>query len=211
MENVILIQHPLIQHKLTYLRKKDTNPKEFRELVKEVSGLMVFEIFSNIKLKEIEIETPISSTKSKVIDEDIVIVPILRAGMIMAEGILNIIPQAKVGFVGIYRDPESLQPVEYYCKLPENLENSTVVIVDPMLATGGSANKTISLVKEAKANKILFVCLISAPEGIEKVRRENPDVKIYTIAIDEHLNSHGYIVPGLGDAGDRLFGTKWKI
>ncbi|MEF3244462.1 MAG: uracil phosphoribosyltransferase [Caldisericaceae bacterium] len=208
MENVILIQHPLIQHKLTYLRKKDTNPKEFRELVKEVSGLMVFEIFSNIKLKEIEIETPISSTKSKVIDEDIVIVPILRAGMIMAEGILNIIPQAKVGFVGIYRDPESLQPVEYYCKLPENLENSTVVIVDPMLATGGSANKTISLVKEAKANKILFVCLISAPEGIEKVRRENPDVKIYTIAIDEHLNSHGYIVPGLGDAGDRLFGTK---
>lgn len=208
MENVILIQHPLIQHKLTYLRKKDTNPKEFRELVKEVSGLMVFEIFSNIKLKEIEIETPISSTKSKVIDEDIVIVPILRAGVIMAEGILNIIPQAKVGFVGVYRDPESLQPVEYYCKLPQNLENSTVVIVDPMLATGGSANKTISLVKEAKASRILFVCLISAPEGIEKVRLEHPDVKIYTIAIDEHLNSHGYIVPGLGDAGDRLFGTK---
>ncbi len=208
MENVILIQHPLIQHKLTYLRKKDTNPKEFRELVKEVSGLMAFEIFSNIKLKEIDIETPISSTKSKVIDEDIVIVPILRAGVIMAEGILNIIPQAKVGFVGIYRDPESLQPVEYYCKLPQNLENSTVVIVDPMLATGGSANKTISLVREAKASKILFVCLISAPEGIEKVRLAYPDVKIYTIAIDEHLNSHGYIVPGLGDAGDRLFGTR---
>jgi len=211
MDNVVLIEHPLIQHKLTYLRKKDTNPKEFRELVKEVSGLMVFEIFRNIKLKEVEIETPIATTKSKVVDEDIVIVPILRAGILMADGILNIIPQARVGFIGVYRDPETLKPVEYYNKLPKNLENSSVVIVDPMLATGGSAAKAVSLVKEAHAKNVIFVCLISAPEGIKKLTEAHPDIKIYTIAIDEHLNSHGYIVPGLGDAGDRLFGTKWRV
>jgi len=203
-----LIQHPLIQHKLTYLRKKETNPKEFRELVKELSALMVYEIFRDTKLKEIEIETPIDKTKSYIIDEDIAIVPILRAGIVMAEGILDLIPQARVGYIGIYRDPKTLEPVEYYSKLPTNIENSSVFVVDPMLATGGSASKAISVVKEAKAKKIFFVCLISAPEGIEKIEHDHPDVKIYTIAIDQKLNSHGYIIPGLGDAGDRLFGTK---
>ncbi|MCI4462844.1 MAG: uracil phosphoribosyltransferase [Caldisericum sp.] len=208
MKNVNLIQHPLIQHKLTYLRKKETNPKEFRELVKELSALMVYEIFRDTKLKEIEIETPIDKTKSYIIDEDIAIVPILRAGIVMAEGILDLIPQARVGYIGIYRDPKTLEPVEYYSKLPTNIENSSVFVVDPMLATGGSASKAISVVKEAKAKKIFFVCLISAPEGIEKIEHDHPDVKIYTIAIDQKLNSHGYIIPGLGDAGDRLFGTK---
>ncbi|MGB9769191.1 MULTISPECIES: uracil phosphoribosyltransferase [Caldisericum] len=208
MENVNLIKHPLIQHKLTYLRKKETNPKEFRELVKELSALMVYEIFRDTKLKEVEIETPIEKTKSYIIDEDIAIVPILRAGIVMAEGILDLIPQARVGYIGIYRDPQTLEPVEYYSKLPINIENSSVFIVDPMLATGGSASKAISIVKEAKAKKIYFVCLISAPEGIMKIEQDHPDVKIYTIAVDERLNSHGYIVPGLGDAGDRLFGTK---
>lgn len=208
MENVNLIKHPLIQHKLTYLRKKETSPKEFRELVKELSALMVYEIFRDTKLKEVEIETPIAKTKSQVIDEDIAIVPILRAGIVMAEGILDLIPQARVGYIGIYRDPNTLEPVEYYSKLPVNIENSSVFVVDPMLATGGSASKAISLVKEARAKKIFFVCLISAPEGISKIEHDHPDVKIYTIAIDEKLNSHGYIIPGLGDAGDRLFGTK---
>ncbi|MFU2157586.1 uracil phosphoribosyltransferase [Caldisericum sp. AR60] len=208
MENVNLIKHPLIQHKLTYLRKKETNPKEFRELVKELSALMVYEIFRDTKLKEVEIETPIEKTKSYIIDEDIAIVPILRAGIVMAEGILDLIPQARVGYIGIYRNPQTLEPVEYYSKLPINIENSSVFIVDPMLATGGSASKAISIVKEAKAKKIYFVCLISAPEGIMKIEQDHPDVKIYTIAVDERLNSHGYIVPGLGDAGDRLFGTK---
>ncbi|BAL80878.1 uracil phosphoribosyltransferase [Caldisericum exile] len=208
MENVNLIRHPLIQHKLTYLRKKETNPKEFRELVKELSALMVYEIFRDTKLKEVEIETPIEKTKSYVIDEDIAIVPILRAGIVMAEGILDLIPQARVGYIGIYRDPQTLEPVEYYSKLPTNIENSSVFVVDPMLATGGSASKAITVVKEAHAKKIFFVCLISAPEGIKKIELDHPDVKIYTIAIDEKLNSHGYIVPGLGDAGDRLFGTK---
>jgi uracil phosphoribosyltransferase len=208
MKNVNLIQHPLIQHKLTYLRKKETNPKEFRELVKELSALMVYEIFRDTKLKEVEIETPIDKTKSYIIDEDIAIVPILRAGIVMAEGILDLIPQARVGYIGIYRDPKTLEPVEYYSKLPTNIENSSVFVVDPMLATGGSASKAISVVKEAKAKKIFFVCLISAPEGIEKIEHDHPDVKIYTIAIDQKLNSHGYIIPGLGDAGDRLFGTK---
>lgn len=208
MENVNLIKHPLIQHKLTYLRKKETNPKEFRELVKELSALMVYEIFRDTKLKEVEIETPIEKTKSYIIDEDIAIVPILRAGIVMAEGILDLIPQARIGYIGIYRDPQTLEPVEYYSKLPINIENSSVFIVDPMLATGGSASKAISIVKEAKAKKIYFVCLISAPEGIMKIEQDHPDVKIYTIAVDERLNSHGYIVPGLGDAGDRLFGTK---
>jgi len=208
MKNVNLIQHPLIQHKLTYLRKKETNPKEFRELVKELSALMVYEIFRDTKLKEVEIETPIDKTKSYIIDEDIAIVPILRAGIVMAEGILDLIPHARVGYIGIYRDPNTLEPVEYYSKLPTNIENSSVFVVDPMLATGGSASKAISVVKEAKAKKIFFVCLISAPEGIEKIEHDHPDVKIYTIAIDQKLNSHGYIIPGLGDAGDRLFGTK---
>lgn len=207
-DQVVVIDHPLIQHKLTYLRMKETKPKEFRELVKELSGLMVYEIFRNVKLKEIEIETPIAKAKGKIIDEDIAVIPILRAGVLMEEGILNIIPTARVGHIGIYRDPDSLQPVEYYCKLPPNLGNSNVFIVDPMLATGGSAVKSIELVKKTGAAKISFISLISAPPGIDKIIEAYQDIPIYTISIDPELNSHGYIIPGLGDAGDRLFGTK---
>ncbi len=208
MDNVNLIEHPLIKHKLSYIRRKDTNPKEFRELVKELSGMMVYEIFRDTKLKEVEIETPIAKTKSYIIDEDIALVPILRAGIIMADGVLNVIPNARVGHIGIYRNPETLEPVEYYCKLPSGIENASIFVLDPMLATGGSAAHAITLIKKANGRKIFFVCLIAAPEGIEKLTKDHPDVKIYTIAIDERLNEHGYIVPGLGDAGDRLFGTK---
>jgi len=207
-DNVIIIDHPLIQHKLTYLRKKETNPKEFRELVKELSGIMVYEMFRNVKVKEIEIETPIGKTIGRVINEDIAVLPILRAGILMEEGILDIIPTARVGHIGIYRDPDTLQPVEYYCKLPSNISNSNVFIVDPMLATGGSAVKAIDLVKETGATKISFISLISAPPGIDKIVSAHKDVLIYTLAVDPVLNSHGYIVPGLGDAGDRIFGTK---
>ncbi len=207
-KNVTLIEHPLVQHKLTHLRMRDTDSKEFRELVKELSGIMVYEIFRNIKIKDIPIETPIGPAVGKVIDGDIAVIPILRAGIVMGEGILQMIPTARVGHIGIYRDPVSLQPVEYYCKLPSNIEDADVFIVDPMLATGGSAVKAIDLVKEAHPKSIEFVCLISAPPGIEKIAAHHPDVNIYTLAVDPELNSHGYIVPGLGDAGDRLFGTK---
>jgi uracil phosphoribosyltransferase len=205
---VTVIEHPLIQHKLTHLRKRETDAKEFRELVRELSGLMAYEIFRDIKLKEVEIETPIGRAIGRIVEGEIAVIPILRAGIIMEEGILQMMPNARVGHIGIYRDPVSLQPVEYYCKLPLNLEGSNAFIVDPMLATGGSAVKAIDLVKEAHPASIAFVCLISAPPGIEKIVSSHPDVNIYTLAIDPILNSHGYIVPGLGDAGDRLFGTK---
>lgn len=205
---VTVIEHPLIQHKLTHLRNRETDAKEFRELVRELSGLMAYEIFRNVKLKEVEIETPIGKAVGRILEGEIVVVPILRAGIIVEEGILQMMPNARVGHIGIYRDPVSLQPVEYYCKLPSNVEGSNVFIVDPMLATGGSAVKAIDLVKEAHPASIAFVCLIAAPPGIEKIVTSHPDVNIYTLAIDPVLNSHGYIVPGLGDAGDRLFGTK---
>ncbi len=208
MKNVHLIEHPLIQHKLTLMRDKNTTTKEFRELVKEVSALMVYEISRNMKLKETDIETPIGKTKGKVLKDEIAIIPILRAGIIMAEGIIDLIPTAKVGHIGLYRDPETLKPVEYYCKLPKNIGSYKVLLVDPMLATGGSAIKAIEVIKEKGARDIVFVCLISAPEGLENLSKAYPEIPIYTISIDEKLNSHGYIVPGLGDAGDRLFGTK---
>jgi len=207
-DNVHLIEHPLIQHKLTLMRDKTTTTKGFRELAKEVSALMVYEISRDTKLKEIDIETPIGKTKGKVLRDEIALIPILRAGIIMAEGILDLIPTAKVGHIGLYRDPETLLPVEYYCKLPKNIANYKVFIVDPMLATGGSAVKSIELLKEQGANDIIFVCLISAPEGLKLINERFPEIPIYTISIDERLNSHGYIVPGLGDAGDRIFGTK---
>ncbi len=207
-KNVFLIDHPLMQHKLTFLRNKQTNTKEFREIVKEVTTLMVYEIFRNIELKDIDIETPISKTVGKIMTDEVAVIPILRAGLVMEEGILELIPTAKVGHIGIYRDPETLEPVEYYSKLPKDLHDSNILIVDPMLATGGSAAKAIDLVKEGGGKNINLICLISAPPGIEKVVSKHPDVKIYTISVDPELNSHGYIVPGLGDAGDRLFGTK---
>ncbi len=207
-KNVHLIEHPLIQHKLTLMRDKNTTTKEFRELVKEVSALMVYEISRSMKLKEVEIETPIGKTRGKLLRDEIAIIPILRAGIIMAEGIIDLIPTAKVGHIGLYRDPETLKPVEYYCKLPNNISEYKVFLVDPMLATGGSAIKAIEVIKERGAKDIVFVCLISAPEGLEKLSETYPEIPIYTISIDEKLNSHGCIVPGLGDAGDRLFGTK---
>ena len=207
-KNVHLIEHPLIQHKLTLMRDKNTNTKEFRELVKEVSALMVYEISRDTEMKTIEVETPIGKTKDKVMKDEIALVPILRAGIIMAEGIIDLIPTAKVGYIGLYRNPETLEPVEYYCKLPNHLEEYKVFVVDPMLATGGSAIKAIEILKKRGAKNIAFVCLISAPEGLEKLSSRFPDIPVYTISIDEKLNSHGYIVPGLGDAGDRLFGTK---
>jgi uracil phosphoribosyltransferase len=204
-----VIDHPLIQHKLTYIRDKHTGTKEFRELVDEVSTLMAFEITRDMPLEEIEIETPVCKAKSKILSgKKIGIVPILRAGLGMVDGVRKLIPAAKVGHVGLYRDPKTLTPVEYYIKLPSDVEERDFIIVDPMLATGGSAVDAIQSLKQRGAKNIKFMCLIASPEGAEAVQKAHPDVDIYTAALDEKLNEQGYIVPGLGDAGDRLFGTK---
>jgi len=209
LSEVIVINHPLIQHKITLIRSKETKLKEFRELVDELSNLMAYEVTRSIELEEIEIETPICKTKSKIISgKNIAVVAILRAGLGMVDGILKLIPSAKVGHIGMYRDPKTLKPCEYYAKLPEDISERKIIVVDPMLATGGTAAACIDYLKEVGAKEIKFVCLISAPEGIRKVQEAHPDIKIYTAAIDKKLNSHGYIVPGLGDAGDRLYGTK---
>lgn len=205
---VIVMDHPLIKHKLTYIRDKNTGAKEFRELVREVSMLMGYEVTRDLELVEIEIETPITKMQSQVITgKKIGLVPIMRAGLGMLDGMLNVLPNAKVGHVGLYRDPETLKPVEYYCKMPQDMEERKILILDPMLATGGSAAAAIEFLKERGANDIKLVCLIAAPEGIQLLRKEHPDVDIYVANIDEKLNDHAYIVPGLGDAGDRLFGT----
>ncbi len=209
MPEVNILNHPLIQHKLTLIRDKNTPLKEFRELVDELSNLMAYEVTREIKLKEIEIETPISRTKSKVISgKNIAVIAILRAGLGMVNGILKLIPPAKVGHIGIYRNPETLKPVEYYAKLPSDIKERKIILVDPMLATGGTAVAGIDYLKKNGITDIKFMCLIAAPEGINYLQKYHPDIKIYTAAVDERLNSHGYIVPGLGDAGDRLFGTK---
>ncbi|MCG8541571.1 MAG: uracil phosphoribosyltransferase [Clostridia bacterium] len=209
MKKVFIMDHPLLQHKLTLIRDKNTGTKEFKELVKEVSTLMAYEVTRNLPLEEVEIETPVCKTKAKVIaGRKLAIVPILRAGLGMVDGFLNLLPAAKVGHVGLYRDPETLEPVEYYCKLPTDVHERELIIVDPMLATGGSARAAIRFLKERGATNIKLVCLISAPEGIEAVHKEHSDVDIYAAAVDECLDDHAYIVPGLGDAGDRLFGTK---
>jgi len=209
MNNVFVMNHPLIQHKLTLIRDKNTGAKEFRELVEEVAMLMCYEVTRNLQLEEVQIETPIGPTKAKVIaGRKLGIVPILRAGLGMVDGFLNLIPTAKVGHIGLYRDPETLLPVEYYCKLPTDVSERELIVVDPMLATGGSANAAIQFIKDRGANSIKLVCLISCPEGIKAVNDVHPDVEIYVGAVDEKLNDHAYIVPGLGDAGDRLFGTK---
>lgn len=209
MSNVFVLDHPLIQHKLTYIRSKDTGTKEFRALVEEVSMLMAFEITRNLPLEETTIETPVTTATTKVLSgKKIGIIPILRAGLGMVDGMLNLIPAAKVGHVGLYRDPETLQPVEYFIKLPGDIHERELIVVDPMLATGGSASDAIDSLKKRGAEHIKLMCLIAAPEGVEKVQQDHPDVDIYLGALDEKLNEKGYIIPGLGDAGDRLFGTK---
>lgn len=209
MSNVHVIDHPLIQHKLTYIRDKETGTKEFRELVDEVATLMAYEITRDMSLKEIEVETPLTSTKAKVLaGKKIGIVPILRAGLGMVEGILNLIPAAKVGHIGLYRDPETLKPIEYYVKLPKDVKDRAFIVVDPMLATGGSAIEAIHSLKKRGAVSIKFMCLVAAPEGVKAFQAAHPDVQLYIAGLDEKLNEDGYILPGLGDAGDRLYGTK---
>lgn len=209
MSKVIEFDHPLIKHKLTFIRDKNTGPKEFRELVTEISTLMAYEVTRNMPLEEVEIETPIGKTKSNVISgKKVGLVPILRAGLGMVDGMLNLIPAAKVGHIGLYRDPETLKAVEYYCKLPEDIQERELIVLDPMLATGVSAIAAIDVLKAKGVKAIKLVNLIAAPEGIKAIQKTHPDVDIYVAAIDEKLNDHAYIVPGLGDAGDRLFGTK---
>lgn len=209
MSKLTQIAHPLILHKLAIIRDKRTGSKDFRELVSEVAMLMAYEVTRDLPVKEVEIETPICKTKCKTLSgKKVAIVPILRAGLGMVEGMLKLIPAAKVGHIGLYRDEKTLKPVEYFCKLPQDIGEREVIVTDPMLATGGSAIDAISMLKNKGAKYIRLMCLISAPEGIKAVMNAHPDVDIYTAAIDEKLNENGYIVPGLGDAGDRLFGTK---
>lgn len=209
MPTIKVLDHPLIQHKLTYIRDINTGTKEFRELVDEVATLMAYEITRDLPLTEKEIETPVRKGMSNVLaGKKLGIVPILRAGLGMVEGILNLIPAAKVGHIGLYRDPETLEPVEYYVKLPSDVSERDLILVDPMLATGGSAIEAVNSLKKRGAKKIRFMCLIAAPEGVKAMTDAHPDVDIYIAALDEKLDEKGYIVPGLGDAGDRLFGTK---
>lgn len=209
MAKVMVFDHPLIQHKVAMMRDKNTPSKEFRHLAREVALLMAFEVTRDLPTKEVELETPICKTKVKMLaGMDVAVVPILRAGLGFVDGMLEIIPNAKVGHVGLYRDPDTHEPVEYYCKLPEDIDKRRVIIVDPMLATGGSAVAAVDFVKKRGGKDITFMCLIAAPEGIEALTTAHPDVDIYIAAKDERLNENAYIVPGLGDAGDRIFGTK---
>lgn len=204
-----IADHPLIQHKVTLLRDKNTGSKEFRELIQEITQLMCYEATRDLPLCEVEVETPITITKSKVIaGRKLAFVPILRAGIGMVEGALELVPAARVGHIGLYRDPETLKPVEYYCKLPGDISEREVIVLDPMLATGGSAVDAIAQIKKRGPKNIKFMCIIAAPEGLEALQAAHPDVQVYCASLDEHLNDHGYIVPGLGDAGDRIFGTK---
>lgn len=208
-KNVFVFDHPLIQHKVSILRDKNTSTKEFRELVSEIAMLMAYEATRDLPLKEVEIETPVAVAKTNVIaGKKLAVVPILRAGLGMVDGFSTLIPNVRVGHIGLYRDPKTLKPVEYYCKLPDDIAERDVIVLDPMLATGGSATAAISFLKERGIKNIKFMCLIAAPCGIERLIEDHPDVKIYCAAKDEKLNDHAYIVPGLGDAGDRLFGTK---
>ena len=209
MEKVHILDHPLLQHKLSILRDENTGVKDFRQVVSEIATLMCYEATRDLPMEEVEIKTPITTAKFKTIaGKKLAIVPVLRAGLGMVDGILTLIPSAKVGHIGLYRDPDTLEPVEYYCKMPNDIAEREVIILDPMLATGGSASAAIQFIKNYDVKHIKLMNIIAAPEGIERIRRDHPDVEIYCAAVDEKLNDHGYIVPGMGDAGDRIFGTK---
>ena len=209
MEKVHILDHPLLQHKLSILRDERTGSKEFREVVTEIATLMCYEATRDLPLEDVEIKTPITTGTFKALaGKKVAIVPVLGAGLGMVDGILNLLPAAKVGHIGLYRDPDTLEPVEYYCKMPNDIAEREVIILDPMLATGGSASAAIQFIKSYDVKRIKLMNIIAAPEGVERVHRDHPDVDIYVAAVDEKLNDHGYIVPGLGDAGDRIFGTK---
>ncbi len=209
MGNLYILDHPLLQHKLTILRDKNTSVKEFREIVSEIANLMCYEATRDMPVETVEVETPIATAKVKrIAGKKMAVVPILRAGLGMVDGILKLIPSVKVGHIGLYRDPETLEPVQYYCKLPNDIAERDVIVLDPMLATGGSAAAAITFLKDYDCKHIKLMSIIAAPEGIKRVREEHPNVDIFVSAVDERLNDHGYIVPGLGDAGDRIFGTK---
>ena len=209
MSTVTVLDHPLIQHKLSILRNKDTGVKEFRELISEISGLMCYEATRNLPTEEVEVETPVAMAKCRVLaGKKLAIIPILRAGLGMVDAMVDLIPSAKIGHIGLYRDPDTHMPVEYYCKLPEDIESRQVFVVDPMLATGGSAIAAIDFLKKRGCKQIIMMNIIGCPEGVKAVQEAHPDVDLYLAAVDEKLNDHAYIIPGLGDAGDRIFGTK---
>ena len=209
MSKVMIMDHPLIQHKIGIIRRQETGSKDFRQLISEIAMLMCYEATRDLKLTDVEIETPISKmTAKELAGKNLAVVLILRAGLGMVDGMLSMIPAAKVGHIGLYRNEETLEPVEYYCKLPKDCAEREVFVVDPMLATGGSATAAITMLKNKGVKKIRFMCIVAAPQGIERMQKEHPDVDLYVGALDDHLNENGYIVPGLGDAGDRIFGTK---
>ncbi|MBC7221036.1 uracil phosphoribosyltransferase [Candidatus Bipolaricaulota bacterium] len=207
MATFILVEHPLIRAKLTRLRDRRTDRLQFRQILEELTALMVYEITRDFPLREVEVETPLERTEGVELARPVVLVPVLRAGIVMLDGVLSLIPSARVGHIGIYRDPKSLAPVEYFAKLPAQLEDALVIVVDPMLATGGSAGRAVQIVKERGAQDVRFLCLVAAPEGLRAIQELHPDVPVYAAALDRELDAHGYIRPGLGDAGDRLFGT----
>lgn len=211
MAKVVVMEHPLIQHKIGFIRRTDTGTKDFRQTISEIAMLICYEATRDLALEDVEIETPIcKATVKELKGKKMAIVPILRAGLGMVDGVLQLIPAAKIGHIGLYRDPETLTPVEYYCKLPADCDEREVFVVDPMLATGGSSVAAIQMLKDKGCKKIHFMCIIAAPEGVEAMKKAHPDVDMYIGSLDEHLNDHGYIVPGLGDAGDRIFGTKQR-
>lgn len=209
MSKLLVVDHPLVQHKLSIIRDKNTGAKDFREVVEELAMFVCYEATRDLELKEVEIETPVATAKTKVLaGKKMAVVPILRAGLGMVEGVLKMIPAAKVGHIGLYRDPETHEPVEYYCKLPSDIEERDVIVLDPMLATGGSASAAISLIKKHNPKSIKLMNIVAVPDGVSRINKDHPDVDIFCAALDEKLNDHAYIVPGLGDAGDRIFGTK---